>query len=78
MVDQRPLIAAQLSEMTAIAAYNRGEGGLGRDIQYSRSLDFDSLAGRNALPNETHHYVPKFMACVLIGEHPEKYGLHPQ
>jgi membrane-bound lytic murein transglycosylase D len=62
----------------AIAAYNRGEGGLGRDMQYSHSLDFGSLAGRNALPEETHHYVPKFNACVLIGQHPEKYGLHPQ
>jgi hypothetical protein len=62
----------------AIAAYNRGEGGLGRDMQFSRSPDFDSLAGRNALPDETHQYVPKFMACVMIGAHPEKYGLHPK
>jgi membrane-bound lytic murein transglycosylase D len=62
----------------ALAAYNRGEGGLGRDMQYSRSVDFAGLAGRNALPDETHHYVPKFMACVLIGEHPGKYGLHPK
>lgn len=62
----------------ALAAYNRGEGGIGRDLQYSRSVDFDGLAGRNALPDETHHYVPKFMACVLIGEHPGKYGLKPQ
>ncbi len=62
----------------ALAAYNRGEGGIGRDLQYSRSLDFDSLAGRKALPEETHHYVPKFMACVLIGREPEKYGLHPK
>jgi membrane-bound lytic murein transglycosylase D len=62
----------------ALAAYNRGEGGIGRDLQYSRSLDFDSLAGRKVLPEETHHYVPKFMACVLIGRNPEKYGLHPK
>ncbi len=62
----------------AIAAYNRGEGGIGRDMQYSHSPDFNSLAGRNALPTETHQYVPKFMACVMIGEHPGKYGLHPK
>ena len=62
----------------AIAAYNRGEGGLGREIRFSRSLDFDSLSGRDALPSETRQYLPKFMACVLIGEQPEKYGLHPQ
>jgi len=62
----------------ALAAYNRGEGGIGRDLQYSRSTDFDALAGRKVLPEETHHYVPKFMACVLIGKNPSKYGLHPK
>ena len=61
----------------AIAAYNRGEGGLGREIKFSRSLDFESLSGRDALPSETRQYLPKFMACVLVGEQPEKYGLHP-
>jgi membrane-bound lytic murein transglycosylase D len=62
----------------ALAAYTRGEGGLGRDLQFSRSIDFSSLAGRDALPTETHFYVPKFEACALIGEEPEKYGLHPR
>lgn len=62
----------------AIAAYNRGEGGLGRDMQSSRSADFDSLSGRKALPAETHQYVPKFTACALIGSDPAKYGLHPR
>jgi len=62
----------------ALAAYNRGEGGIGRDLQYSRSTDFDGLSGKKVLPSETHHYVPKFMACVLIGSNPEKYGLRPK
>ncbi|MBI5596784.1 MAG: transglycosylase SLT domain-containing protein [Elusimicrobia bacterium] len=61
----------------ALAAYNRGENGVGRDLQWTRSTDFAQLAGRGALPNETQAYVPKFMACVLIGEHPERYGLKP-
>ncbi|MDE2290864.1 MAG: transglycosylase SLT domain-containing protein [Elusimicrobia bacterium] len=61
----------------ALAAYNRGEGGVGRDLQFTRSTDFSQLAGRGALPAETQSYVPKFMACVLLGEHPERYGLHP-
>ncbi|HVA65779.1 MAG TPA: transglycosylase SLT domain-containing protein [Elusimicrobiota bacterium] len=61
----------------ALAAYNRGEGGLGQDLQASRSLSFNALSSRDALPEQTHFYVPKFEACVLIGEHPEKYGLHP-
>jgi len=61
----------------ALAAYNRGEGGLGQDLLASRSLSFNALSNRDALPEQTHFYVPKFEACVLIGEHPEKYGLHP-
>ncbi|MFH1724592.1 MAG: transglycosylase SLT domain-containing protein [Elusimicrobiota bacterium] len=60
----------------AIAAYNRGENGIGRDLQFSRATDFATLSERGALPQETHHYVPKFMACVLIGENPERYGLN--
>ncbi|TBR25398.1 hypothetical protein EPO15_02295, partial [bacterium] len=61
----------------ALAGYNRGEGGVGRDMQSTRSADFGTLAGRGGLPNETQNYVPKFMACVLLGEHPERYGLKP-
>jgi membrane-bound lytic murein transglycosylase D len=59
----------------AMAAYNRGENGIGRDLKFSRSTDFSGLSKRGALPGETHNYVPKFMACVLIGENPERYGL---
>lgn len=61
----------------ALAGYNRGENGVGRDMQFTRSADFGTLAGRGALPNETQNYVPKYMACVLLGEHPERYGLKP-
>ncbi len=62
----------------ALAAYNRGEGGLGQDMQFSRSVSFDALSNRDALPMQTHLYVPKFEACALIGENPEKYGLNPR
>ncbi len=62
----------------ALAAYNRGEGGIGRDLRFSRSTDFGALSGRGAVPNETRFYVPKFMACALIGKDPAKYGLHPR
>lgn len=61
----------------ALAAYNRGENGVMRDMAFTRSTEFGELAGRGALPNETSNYVPKFMACVLLGEHPERYGLKP-
>ncbi|OIO10801.1 MAG: hypothetical protein AUJ52_03095 [Elusimicrobia bacterium CG1_02_63_36] len=59
----------------AMAAYNRGENGIGRDLQFSRSTDFSGLSTRGVLPSETNSYVPKFMACVLIGENPQRYGL---
>jgi membrane-bound lytic murein transglycosylase D len=60
----------------AMAAYNRGENGIGRDLQFSRSTDFGTLSKRRALPRETHNYVPKWMAGVLIGENPKAYGLN--
>ncbi|PCI38797.1 MAG: hypothetical protein COB53_04260 [Elusimicrobia bacterium] len=60
----------------ALAAYNRGLNGIGRDLKFSRSTDFAKLSKRGILPGETHNYVPKFMACVLIGENPKRYGLN--
>ncbi len=62
----------------ALAAYNRGEGGLGYEMKMSRALNFGTLSSRGALPTQTNFYVPKFEACVLIGENPAKYGFHPQ
>lgn len=62
----------------ALAAYNRGENGIGRDLKFSRSTDFSTLSKRGALPRQTHNYVPKFMACVLIGENLGRYGLRPE
>jgi LysM repeat protein len=62
----------------ALAAYNRGLNGIGRDLQFSRAADFGGLANRKAIPQETHNYVPKFMACVLLGEDPKNYGLNPK
>lgn len=61
----------------ALAGYNRGEGGVGRDMQFTRSTDFGTLSERGILPGETQNYVPKFMACVLLGENPGHYGLKP-
>ncbi|MBI5623600.1 MAG: transglycosylase SLT domain-containing protein [Elusimicrobia bacterium] len=61
----------------AVAAYNRGENGIGRDLAFTRATDFGTVSRRGALPGETQHYVPKFMACVLIGEDPGRYGLRP-
>lgn len=58
----------------ALAAYNRGEYGVQRDMQFSRSPDFTKLAQRRAIPNETEQYVPQFAACVLIADNASSYG----
>jgi len=62
--------------ITALAAYNCGEGRVlrvirGQNINY---LDnFWDLYER--LPRETARYVPRFMAAVHIINNPDKYGL---
>jgi membrane-bound lytic murein transglycosylase D len=58
----------------ALASYNRGEHGIQRDMKFTRSLDFTLLSERHAIPRETEHYVPKFMACVLIADNAASYG----
>lgn len=58
----------------ALAAYNRGEYGIERDMKFTRSVDFSNLSKRRALPDETEQYVPKFMACVILGENATSYG----
>lgn len=58
----------------AMAAYNAGEGRIGRAIRRGRTKDFWSLAQRGYLPRETMHYVPKFFAAVIIGRDPARFG----
>ncbi|MBI4370405.1 MAG: transglycosylase SLT domain-containing protein [Elusimicrobia bacterium] len=62
----------------ALAAYNRGEHGIGRDLSFAKAAEFSQLSERNAVPQETEHFVPKFMACTLIGDNPKNYGFHPK
>lgn len=58
----------------ALAAYNRGLHGVGRDLKKTRSADYSVVSRRNGLPAETREYVPNLMACILIGRDPEAYG----
>ena len=58
----------------ALAAYNRGEYGLGRDMKSSRSTNIKQMRERRAVPRETEKYVPKFMATTIIGDDLQKYG----
>lgn len=59
----------------AMAAYNAGEGRIRGAIRRGKTDDFWTLARRRVLPKETMHYVPKFLAAVIVGKNPEKYGL---
>ena len=59
----------------AMAAYNAGEARIVRAIMEGGSRDFWALAKARKLPKETMEYIPKFMAAVIIGSNPEKYGL---
>lgn len=56
----------------ALAAYNAGEGGIGRAVVRQNKRDFWSLK----LNRQTHNYVPLFMASAIIAKNPEKYGFY--
>ncbi|MDW7772582.1 MAG: LysM peptidoglycan-binding domain-containing protein [Desulfobulbaceae bacterium] len=58
----------------AVAAYNAGEGKIGRGIKKYDTDDFWKLAGKDYLTLETKRYVPKLIASIIIAKNPEKYG----
>lgn len=58
----------------ALAAYNRGEYGLIRDLKFSNATNIGEMKERNAVPRETQFYVPQFIVCTMIGKDPRQYG----
>ncbi len=58
----------------AVAAYNAGEGKIGRGIKKYKTRDFWKLASKKYLKLETKRYVPKLIATILIAKEPAKYG----
>jgi membrane-bound lytic murein transglycosylase D len=54
----------------ALAAYNCGEGGLGRAITRSDSKNYWQLT----LPKETMNYVPSYLAALTIAKNPDCFG----
>lgn len=58
----------------AMAAYNAGEIRILRAVMKARTRNFWELIQQGVLPTETANYVPKFLAVVMIGKEPEKYG----
>jgi len=61
--------------LTALAAYNCGEGRILRVISRQRINYLDSFWDLyRQLPNETARYVPRFLATLHIVNNPQKYG----
>ncbi len=58
-----------------LAAYNGGEGRVGRLVKRHPGKSFWSDAIYFALPAETRDYVPKVLAAAHLFSNPERYGL---
>jgi len=59
----------------ALAAYNAGEGKVGRMMKYNERKGKPTEYQHLKLKRETVHYVPKLMAMVSIVADPDKYGV---
>lgn len=59
----------------ALAAYNGGPNRLRRLIHRHGASDPWQLLASPRLPRETRAYVPKFLAALLIGRQPQRYGM---
>lgn len=57
-----------------LAAYNAGEGAVGKAIRRANSSDFWVLAEQGVLPVEATRYVPKVMAAIVVGRSPARHG----
>ena len=60
----------------ALAAYNAGEGRVGRSIKKNKKLKKPIDYYNIRLPRETRNYVPKLLAIKNIITNPEKYNLY--
>jgi len=58
----------------AMASYNAGENRILSAILRGKTRNYWELSEKKMLPRETREYVPKFLAAVIIGRHPEKFG----
>jgi membrane-bound lytic murein transglycosylase D len=61
--------------MLALAAYNAGEGAVGRAVNRAGRADFWHLYRRGYLPRETRNYVPAILATIRIAKSPRRYGI---
>jgi membrane-bound lytic murein transglycosylase D len=59
----------------ALAAYNAGEGRVGRALKRTGASTFEDVA--SVLPCETQMYVPRVLATIALREGRELTGAHP-
>jgi hypothetical protein len=62
----------------AMAAYNAGEGKVGRSLARVEDGDFWTLFDTRLLKSETKHYVPRFIAAAQIAKDPGRFGFNIQ
>lgn len=58
----------------ALAAYNVGEGRIGRILERYGPMDYWTMVERNLLPRETRNYVPSILASLIIFKQPHLFG----
>ncbi|MAV91055.1 MAG: murein transglycosylase [Bdellovibrionaceae bacterium] len=56
------------------AAYNMGEGRLGRLIKKHGTKNYWVLSQKSDFPKETKEYIPKLLAAMMISKAPKLYG----
>ncbi len=59
----------------ALAAYNWGEGSVGRAIARAQAQGLDPVYENLRMPNETRNYVPKLLAVRNLINNPQAFGL---
>jgi membrane-bound lytic murein transglycosylase D len=57
----------------ALAAYNRGEANIHRDIKNSHIVEFYKIAEAGATHPQTMNHVPQIHAAAIIAKNPEAY-----
>lgn len=60
----------------ALAAYNWGEGNVGRAVNRARAQGIEPTYENLRMPNETRNYVPKLLAVRNIVSNPQSFGMH--